>query len=137
MHFNLIVFKYKRQNYCHSPSFFFFFLSFVSVKPAKQQRWPSMFDQRGVIIVPVRNDMDVTNIDKYIEIAIEAGAEDVIVTDNDAQVPDVKSILKVIKTRLLASSPVFTGRSDEFLYSTKYLTWKRYFTLNPFPNIKF
>ena len=54
------------------------------------------FDEKGVIEVPVTGDMEPVNMDKYLEIAIEVGAEDVILiedptVDNDS----MKKVLKV------------------------------------------
>lgn len=52
----------------------------------KVQAVPSfqnVFEMKGVIVVPVTKEMDVTNMDPYLEIAIESGAEDVILTKND------------------------------------------------------
>lgn len=43
----------------------------------------SFFDAKGVITVPVTKDMQVSNMDEYLEMAIETGAEDVILTKNE------------------------------------------------------
>lgn len=50
----------------------------------------NLFDMKGVIAVPVTKEMDVSNMDPYLEIAIEAGAEDVILTkDEDGEEEDL------------------------------------------------
>lgn len=42
-----------------------------------------MFDEKGIITVSVTAAMEPVNMDKYLEVAIEAGAEDVIVTEDE------------------------------------------------------
>lgn len=54
---------------------------------------------KGVITVPVTKDMQVSNMEEYIEIAIETGAEDVILTKNEnAEEGDPELVLKVCLT---------------------------------------
>ncbi|XP_053374548.1 probable transcriptional regulatory protein TTE1135 [Mercenaria mercenaria] len=43
----------------------------------------SFFDMKGIVSVPVTKDMQVSNMDEYLEIAIETGAEDVILTKDE------------------------------------------------------
>lgn len=52
------------------------------------------FEVKGVVTVPVTKDMNVTNLDHFIEIAIESGAEDVILTPNDVD-NSTEYVLKV------------------------------------------
>ncbi|KAL4222886.1 hypothetical protein ACF0H5_018926 [Mactra antiquata] len=47
------------------------------------QSYQNFFDIKGLIEVPIKNDMQVSNMDEYLEIAIESGAEDVILTKID------------------------------------------------------
>jgi len=54
----------------------------------------AFFEQKGVITVPVTPDMNVTNMDQYIGIAIEAGAEDVILIPSETD-KSTEYILKV------------------------------------------
>lgn len=59
----------------------------------------AFFEQKGVVTVPVTKDMDVKNMDHYIEIAIEAGAEDVILTPNEEE-ESTEYVLKVCISEL-------------------------------------
>lgn len=54
----------------------------------------SFFDMKGIITVPVTKDMQTSNMDEYLEIAIETGAEDVIMTKDDSGLEEYEYVLK-------------------------------------------
>ncbi|XP_052812868.1 probable transcriptional regulatory protein THEYE_A1868 [Mya arenaria] len=52
-------------------------------KVSQTMMYLSAFEQKGAVSVPVTEDMQVSNMDPYLEIAIEVGAEDVIITKDE------------------------------------------------------
>ena len=50
---------------------------------------------KGMVIVPVTKDMQTSNMDEYLEIAIETGAEDVILTKDESGMSEHEYVLKV------------------------------------------
>lgn len=60
----------------------------------KQVTWPHLFEQKGVIIVPMPANMLPNDNEHFLEIAIETGAEDVIVMKNDNSEIEAENVLK-------------------------------------------
>ena len=54
------------------------------------------FDEKGVVEVAVTAEMEPVDMDKYLEIAIEVGAEDVILMEEENEEGNMKKVLKVI-----------------------------------------
>lgn len=52
------------------------------------------FEEKGIIEVTVTADMEPVDMDKYLEVAIETGAEDVILTEEEDEEGKQKKILK-------------------------------------------
>ena len=62
------------------------------------------FDEKGVIVVPVTKEMEPVNMDKYLEVAIEVGAEDVILSEEDNGDKDEKNIVLKVNNSLTLST---------------------------------
>ena len=56
------------------------------------------FEEKGIVEVPVTEDMEPVDMDKYLEVAIETGAEDVILSEEDNDDEGPKKVLKVCLT---------------------------------------
>ena len=73
------------------------------------------FDEKGVIIVPVTKEMEPVNMDKYLEVAIEVGAEDVILSEKDNGDKDEKNIVLKVTNSLTLNTlgEIFSRRHFE------------------------